>query len=262
MIACPIVSETTEQSDVSRRMGDEIQIEGDYQHRAITSGPPIQRHWHQSKLELLDWFFTPKSGLKALDVGCGSGVISDGLGKRGLEVTGVDANKAAQEYASKTFGRDHVRFLLGYLDELELPESTFDVATCLEVIEHVYPPQIEKLLGDLARLLKPGGRLLITTPNYRGLWPMIEWAADRFASTADMDVDQHVTRIHRKMLRGFLEAAGFEVEKMRCYCTFAPFAAPISQGLAKMVDRGERAIDLPFGSLLAAVARVPGGEDD
>lgn len=255
------MTETTENSDAARRMGDQIEIEGDYQHRAITHGPPVQKFWHQSKLELLDWFFTPEAGLRALDVGCGSGVISDGLGKLGLDVTGVDANAAAQSYASKTFARDNVRFLLGYLDELDLPPSSFDVATCLEVIEHVHPPQIEKLLADFAKLLKPGGRLLITTPNYRGLWPVIEWAADRFASTAKMDADQHITHIHRSMLSGFLEAAGFEVVKMRCYCTFAPFAAPISSGLARLIDRGERRIDLPFGNLLAAVAQLPGGQE-
>ncbi len=238
-------------------MGDEIAIAGDYQHKALLSGPPVQRFWHRSKLELLDWFFVPEAGMKALDVGCGSGVIADGLGQKGLDVTGVDANSEAIAYAERTFARDKVRFLLGYLDELNLSAARFDVATCLEVVEHVYPPQIEKLLADLERLLKPGGRLLITTPNYRGLWPLIEWTADRFAATAKMDVDQHVTHIHRRMLVNFLESAGFEVEAMRCYCTFAPFAASLGEGLARFIDRRERALDLPFGNLLAAIARKP-----
>ncbi len=241
-------------------MGDAIAIEGDYQHRALTSGPPVQKYWHRSKLELLEWFFVPDAGLDALDVGCGSGVIADGLGKMGLNVTAIDANPQAIAYAQATFARQNVRFLPGYLDELELPDASFDVATCLEVIEHVYPPQIDKLLSDFRRLLRPGGRLLLTTPNYRGLWPLIEWAADRFASTAKMDADQHVTHIHRRMLRKFVEAAGFEVEKIRCYCTFAPFAAPMGVGLAQLIDRGERRIDLPFGNLLAVVARVPKAE--
>ena len=240
-----------------RRLGDQIAIAGDYQHRALTEGPAVQRYWHRAKLELLDWFFQPEPPGRALDVGCGSGVISDGLGRLGFEVLGVDANPEAIAYAEQTFGREQVTFRRGFLDELDLEEHSFDVATCLEVIEHVYPDQIERLLASFARLLNPGGSLLITTPNYRGLWPLIEWSADRFASTASMDADQHVTHLHRRRLRSILEAAGFEVVKLRCYCTFAPFAAPLSQGIARLLDRCERRVDLPFGSLLAAVVRMP-----
>ncbi len=246
-----------ENSQATRRLGDEIAISGDYQHRALTDGPPVQRFWHRAKLELLDWFFSPAAGLQALEVGCGSGVMADALARRGLEVLAVDANDRAVDYANRTFARDGLRFLRGYLDELDLPRRSFDVATCMEVVGHVYPDQIRRLLRDLADLLRPGGRLLITTPNYRGFWPMIEWAADRFASTAKMDADQHVTHLHRRMLRDFLEEVGFEVESMRCYCTFAPFAAAIHGGLARALDRLERRIDLPFGNLLACVARVP-----
>lgn len=248
----------TEHVDTSeRRLGDAIEIPGDYQHRAITDGPPVQKHWHESKRDLLDWFVTlPPSG-HALDVGCGSGVIADAMCSRGLQVTAVDANPDAIAYGRKTFGRPGLEFIEGYLDALELPEQSFDFVTCLELVEHVYPPQIEKLLNDLFRLVKPGGQLLITTPNYRGMWPVIEWAADRFADTANMDADQHVTHLHHRMLRGFVEGAGFEVDRLRRYCSFAPFSAAISKRLARGVDRLERVVDLPFGSLLAMSARRP-----
>ncbi|MCB9832635.1 MAG: methyltransferase domain-containing protein [Planctomycetes bacterium] len=241
----------------ARRLGDAIAIPGDYQHRALTEGPPVQRHWHRAKLELLDWFCPPLPGGRALDVGCGSGVIADALATRGMEVLAVDANPEAVRYARTTFGRPGLELREGYLDELELPAASFDLATCLEIIEHVHLPQIEKLLGDLFALIRPGGRLLLTTPNYRGLWPLVEWAADRFASTANMDADQHVTHLHRRQLRRLIEGAGFELERIRCYCTLAPFVAPISARLARAVDGLERRIDLPFGNLLALVARRP-----
>ena len=112
-----------------------------------------------------------------------------------------------------------------------------------------------KLLGDFFELLKPGGRLLITTPNYRGTWPVVEWLTDHLGSAAHMDEDQHVTHFHRAMLREFLEAAGFQVELLTTYSTFAPFTAAVSWKFAAWLDRAERG--LPFGNLLVAVARRP-----
>lgn len=245
------------ESAAPRRTGDVIAIPGDYQHRALTSGGAVQRHWHQSKLDLLDWFFPVAAGEAALDVGCGSGVVSDAMARRGARVTGVDANADAVAYATKTFARDGVTFRRGFLDELDLPAASFDVATVLEIVEHVYLDQVRKLLADLRRLLKPGGRLLVTTPNYRGTWPVVEWALDRFSKAAHMDGDQHVLHFRRSLLRTVLVEAGFVVDRLRTYCTFAPFVAPVSKGLARACDRFERAVDLPFGNLLAAVARRP-----
>lgn len=240
-----------------RRTGDAIAIPGDYQHRAVTSGPPVQRMWHRSKLDLLDWFFVPTPGERIVDVGCGSGVFSDAMARRGARVTSVDANAEAVAYATKTFARDGMEVRRGYLDELNLPDASFDAATALEIVEHVYLDQVKKLLADLRRVVRPGGRILITTPNYRGVWPVIEWAVDRFTSAAHMDADQHVLHFHRKLLRDTLTEAGFEMVALRTYCTFAPFVAPLSWKLAEKVERFERKVDLPFGNLLAAVARRP-----
>jgi 2-polyprenyl-3-methyl-5-hydroxy-6-metoxy-1,4-benzoquinol methylase len=240
-----------------RRTGDAAAIAGDYQHRALTSGSAVQRYWHQCKLELLQWFWTPARGARVLDLGCGSGVVSDALARAGARVTGVDASPAAIAYARATFGRDGVAFREGVADALDLEPASFDAAVCLEVVEHVHAHQAADLLAGLRRVLRPGGELLLSTPNYRGLWPLIEWAADRFGGVARMDADQHVTRFHRKRLRRFLEDAGFAVVRLRTFSTVAPFAAPLSRGLARGLDRIERRVDLPFGSILVALARTP-----
>ncbi len=240
-----------------RRTGDAIQIDGSYQHRALTDGPPVQRFWHRSKLLLLDWMFPVTAGQNVLDVGCGSGVFAAEMAKRGARVLGVDANPSAIEYAQTTFAGDGLSFQLGLLDELELPEQSFDRASCLEIVEHVYPEQVQKLLADISRLLRPGGQVLVTTPNYRGLWPVIEWAADRFSSAAKMDAEQHVTHFHRRMLQQFVERAGLRILHLRTYSTLAPFVAPASERLATRFEHWERSVDLPFGNLLALVAERP-----
>jgi 2-polyprenyl-3-methyl-5-hydroxy-6-metoxy-1,4-benzoquinol methylase len=240
-----------------RRLGDTVEISGDYQHVALTEGPAIQQAWHRTRVELLDWFHAPQPGEHLLDVGCGSGIMADRLAQLGAQVLGIDANPAAVDYARTTFGRAELEFRAGYLDQLELAPASFDGATCFEVIEHVFPDQVRKLMDDLFALIRPGGSLLITTPNYRGLWPLIEWLTDRVGPTTTMAGDQHVTHFHRRMLRAFLEQAGFEVVKVRTFCTFGPFLTPASRRLSDGCGQLERRVDLPFGNLLAALARRP-----
>lgn len=247
----------------ARRKGDAIPIEGAYQHVALTRGHPVQRFWHHSKLLLLDWMFPIQAPDRVLDVGCGSGVFAAEMARRGAHVLGIDANAEAVRYAAQTFAGpesnqpNQLSFRLGLLDELALPSEGFDKAVCLEVIEHVYPAQVRALLDSLFRILRPGGKLLITTPNYRGLWPLIEWGVDRFSQAAKMDGEQHVTHFHRALLLEFLQKAGFEVERACTYSTFAPFLAAGSRKLAERMEQLERRVDLPFGNLLVAVARKP-----
>jgi hypothetical protein len=69
---------------------------------------------------------------------------------------------------------------------------------------------------------------------------------------------QHITRYHRAALARLLRDGGFSIEAMRTYCTAAPFAAALSVRLAKAVDAAERRVDLPFGNLLAVIARNGG----
>ncbi|HVR30445.1 MAG TPA: class I SAM-dependent methyltransferase [Thermoanaerobaculia bacterium] len=237
-----------------RKLEEALRTPGDYQHRALESGHPIQRQWHRSKLGLLDWFFTPAPGERVLDVGCGSGVFAAAMASRGAEVEAIDANDDAIAYARRTFERPGLRFACGLLEDLDFPPASFDRAVCLEVIEHIEVERTRRLLGHLRRIVRRGGALLVTTPNYRGLWPLVEWGADRFSGAAHMGGVQHVTRFHRSRIARLLAEEGFRVEAIRTYCTLAPFAAALSRRLASACDGVERRIDLPFGNLLAVRA--------
>jgi hypothetical protein len=122
------------------------------------------------------------------------------------------------------------------------------------VIEHIELARARKLLADLRRILRSGGALLVTTPNYRGTWPLVEWGADRFSDAALMGGVQHITHYHRRALVRLLQDEGYRVGTVRTYCTLAPFAAALSTRLARAVDAAERRVDLRFGNLLAAIA--------
>jgi 2-polyprenyl-3-methyl-5-hydroxy-6-metoxy-1,4-benzoquinol methylase len=238
-----------------RKQREAVDTPGDYQKRALEEGSSVQRYWHRTKHALLEWFFTPRPGERVLDVGCGSGVFSDRMASLGASVTAIDANEAAIAWARQTFERPGLEFHLGLLEDLDVEAASFDHAVCLEVIEHVTVEQSRSLLAHLRRALRPGGTLLLTTPNYRGLWPLVEWGADRFSEVAQMGGLQHITHYHRGRLQRLLAEEGFEVVRVRTFSTFAPFVAALSTGMADRVDALERKVDLPFGNLLAVVAR-------
>ncbi len=240
---------------MGNKIGNDI-IPGNYQHTALIKGSKIQRFWHYSKLQLIEWLFPITSGMEILDIGCGSGVFADHMAGKGAAVLGIDANIDAISYATETFVKngEKLTFLKGYLDEMNFENNRFDAITCLEVIEHVYPEQVRKMFGDVFHILKPNGRLLVTTPNYRGLWPVVEWVADNFAMTAKMDSDQHINHFDRSSLIYYLENAGFVIQKCRTYCTFAPFFSIISWKMAEKIENLERYVDIPFGNLLVMTA--------
>jgi len=101
---------------------------------------------------------------KLLDVGCGDGRFLAKMRDLGWEVTGVEPDGLAVEVARERFGLDVHR---GTLEDIRFPERTFDVVTMNHVIEHV--PDPVGTLEECLRVLKPGGRLVVTTPNVESL---------------------------------------------------------------------------------------------
>lgn len=105
----------------------------------------------------------PLAGKSALDVGCGAGLLCEPLARLGGEVTGVDAapeNIAAATHHAEGVGLD-IRYIAGEIGSLDI--GTFDLVTCLEVIEHVADKPA--FLAALAARLAPGGLMVLSTPN-------------------------------------------------------------------------------------------------
>jgi 2-polyprenyl-3-methyl-5-hydroxy-6-metoxy-1,4-benzoquinol methylase len=240
-------------SPTDRRLGDAIPIPGDYQLRAAHSSNPVQRFWHATKKLVVDQMLPAAPGELAIDAGCGSGVIADYLASFGADVIGVDANPEAIRFATAEFARSNLRFEQRMVDDEMTLERAVDKFYSLEVIEHIYRPQGVAMLRNFHRLLRRGGQALITTPNYRSLWPVLEWTLDTFGLAPKMAGEQHVEHYHRRKLAAVAREAGFTVSATRTICLVSPWLAPVSWKLATAAAKGELRIPLPLGCILVAV---------
>lgn len=102
-------------------------------------------------------------GGAVLDAGCGVGYGSHFLGGVAREVMGVDLSEEAIAYARERYGTETVEFRVMDLAALDLPDGGFDAVCAFEVIEHV--PDAEAVLAELARVLRDGGTLVVSTPR-------------------------------------------------------------------------------------------------
>lgn len=106
------------------------------------------------------------TGAKALDVGCGGGLLSEALARAGAQVTAIDLApnllKVARLHGLESGIKVEYRQLAVEALAEEMP-GQFDVVTCMEMLEHV--PDPGAIVSACARLLKPGGRLFLSTLN-------------------------------------------------------------------------------------------------
>lgn len=156
-----------------------------------------------------------RNGEQLLDAGCGTGAFTIGAAKRGYRATGLSWDTRNQQVAAEraalagvpavSFPIGDVRRLDGYPDL----QDRFEVVLSFENIEHVIDDA--KLMRDLAGCLKPGGWLLLTTPNhyYRAFD-----ARDEGPFSVEED-GWHLRRGYtEQMLRELADAAGLRVEQV------------------------------------------------
>ena len=118
----------------------------------------VDAHWGGDERS-----FAPLAGRRALDIGCGAGLLAEPLARLGAAVTGIDAapENIAVARAHAEAGGLAIDYRAGGIEATD--GATFDLVTCLEVIEHVVdrPGFVRGLAGALA----PGGLLVMSTPN-------------------------------------------------------------------------------------------------
>jgi 2-polyprenyl-6-hydroxyphenyl methylase/3-demethylubiquinone-9 3-methyltransferase len=127
------------------------------------------RPLHEINPLRLDWLdgIAPIAGQRALDVGCGGGILADSMARRGADVLGIDladkALKVAQLHALEA-GTRGVKYREVSVEALAAEQpGSFDVVTCMEMLEHVPAPA--SVVQACATLVRPGGWVFFSTIN-------------------------------------------------------------------------------------------------
>ena len=142
---------------------------------------------------------------KLLDVGCGGGRFMNRMARMGWEVEGIDFDEKTTEKITRRYG---MKTYTGDLVSCGFPDASYDAITMSHTIEHLFDP--DKTLKECMRILKPGGRLVITTPNVEGI------AATLFGRFwRGWEPPRHLHLFSVMTLRNFLLKGGFEISEIR-----------------------------------------------
>lgn len=137
---------------------------------------------------------------RIVDIGCGTGLTLKRLEEVG-PASGVDISPAAITYCRRRGCR---RLCLAEEEKLPLGDGKIDLVVSMDVIEHLDRDYLH--LREYRRVLKPGGRLLLTVPALSWLWSNHDRA------------NRHRRRYSRSGLRGLLEREGWEIERLTYFC--------------------------------------------
>ncbi len=153
--------------------------------------------WHHERfLELA----AAGAGRRLLDVGCGTGVFLDRARAHGFVPAGLDFDRTNVELARTRYHLEHV-YACSIEDFMARGSELHDVVTLFEVLEHM--PDPSGLLALVARMVRPGGLLALSTPNRER----------RLDALRDGDEPpNHLTRWSPRALRGLMERGGLAIE--------------------------------------------------
>jgi D-aspartate ligase len=144
-------------------------------YRQETTYGTIHRHRHMLAISWLDRIGAPERG-RALDVGCGAGHMAIALAKRGYEVSAIDRATAMVELTGRNAEHeevaDKVRPVTGDVMDLDFPDGAFSVVVALGVIPFLSAPA--RAVGEMARVLRPGGLLVVNVDNRSRLDRLID----------------------------------------------------------------------------------------
>ena len=184
-------------------------------------------------------------GATVLEAGCGEGYGAALIARHAARVVALDYDELTASHASRAY--PELAVLRGNLASLPLRDASVDVVANLQVIEHLWDQ--EGFLAECARVLRPGGRLLVTTPNRITFSPGRDTPLNPF----------HTRELAPVELHGLLVGAGLEVELL-AGLRHGPALRALDERFGGSVIDAQLAVVVAGGTwpddLLAAVASV------
>lgn len=238
-----------------KRVNVYTKIPGDYQYNAIHKGNSIQRQWHKNRHNLVRFihFFSKKDNV--LDIGCGSGNILLEFHPYVADMVGIDNNDECISFLKNLIKKmqiQNVRVIKKDIKKFKPLKKKFHKIVMTEFLEHFSEEDILKILKLCKKMLHKEGKILITTPNYKSLWPIFEYLIDTLNLGPKLWGNQHITRFTQGRLIHLTQKAGFKVEKIGSLNGLSPFITHISPLLADYISYKEF-LYLRFGNVLYAV---------
>ncbi len=174
-------------------------INEDYSKMESSDAPIIRRSRLLAAKSQVGLIKKYKRGTSLLDIGCGEGFFLFNASKAGYTITGIELSQDAAAYAKREFSLD---VETRHFEESQFPENCFDVITLWQVLEHL--PYPLTTLKEVYRILKPGGLIVLSTPDVGGIPARL--LGRRWWNIRRIHINQFTT----KNLRHILKNAGFK----------------------------------------------------
>lgn len=178
------------------------------------------RPLHEINPLRLEWIdgLAPINGRRVLDVGCGGGILSDSMARKGADVLGIDlaekALKVAQLHALEA-GTTGIRYRSVSVEQLAIEQGvSFDVVTCMEMLEHV--PDPASVVEACAKLARPGAWIFFSTIHRSPkafLFAIL--GAEYVLRMLPRGTHEYQKFIRPSELADYCRAAGLEIVSMR-----------------------------------------------
>ncbi|MFB3896706.1 MAG: glycosyltransferase [bacterium] len=192
----------------------------DYDARAFNSIIPLQRYWQRKRFAIITKYISeekiqniPQTKIYGLDIGCGSSkIISQSQGN----IIGLDIQLNKLRYLHlQHHDLTSLPLVNGSILQLPFRNEQFTLIVCSQLIEHL--PNTAVWLTEINRILRPGGILILGTPDYQKLsWQVIEYLYRIFAPGGY--ADEHITHYTLSNLKGLLSNNGFQILDKRYIC--------------------------------------------
>jgi len=176
--------------------------------------------WHLLARDYLDQGAVV-TGRAVLEIGCGRGSFAEWLAAAGARLTAADFSPVAVDTARTHSGYPSINWRVEDIQRLTFPDANFDVVVSCETIEHV--PEPLRAVRELTRVLRPGGILVLTCPNYLGPFgayrAYLRMRGRRFQE-AGQPINQ-LTMLPRT--KQWARAAGLRIERATSRGHYLPF---------------------------------------
>ena len=208
--------------------------------------------WHQEKFTRAIQIVNKLDDFKPvewLDIGTGPGTFL-GQFHPAPKMTGIDLSAAQIKYAKEHYSDQNISFTTDLLPALIESGQQFDAVSMLELIEHIEFQEVDELFSNVNTLLKPGGALILSTPNYLSAWPFIEIGLNMVSKVKYKH--QHINKYTKgKLLKQMNQYFSTQIYTG---VGITPFLAVFGNSIQNWTSKLERSLSyLGIGNLLFAI---------